>query len=217
MNFLYFVGWSFFRLTSRFVFRVKVSGLQNVPASGGFILASNHISYFDPPLLGSCLKRDMYFFAKEELFNRKLFGAVLRQVNSLPVKRGIFDRRALETAINIVRNGNGLVFFPEGTRSKNGQLMSPKIGVGVIARQAVCPIIPAFISGADTLKKSLTDRRKLFVKFGEPLTVEWIKSFPAVKDSYREIALTVMSRIADLREELYINQNIPRAGHTLDK
>jgi 1-acyl-sn-glycerol-3-phosphate acyltransferase len=204
MKILYFSGWELSRILSRFVFRVRVSGRENIPKSGGFILASNHISYFDPPLVGCWVPRAIYFFAKKELFDHKLFGAILRRVNALPVKRGAIDRKALEMAIETVKRGHGLAVFPEGTRSKTGEFMTPKLGVGMIARQSECPIVPAYLSGADRLNECLRRRRKLCVTYGGPLSVEWVTSFPADKAGYLKIAEAVMASIGQLRDSMSV-------------
>ena len=84
----YYAGWGLIRLTSWLLFNPRVIGREHIPRQGGFIMASNHISYFDPPLLGSWQTRQMYFFAKQELFRNRLFGALNRACNSIPVKRG---------------------------------------------------------------------------------------------------------------------------------
>jgi 1-acyl-sn-glycerol-3-phosphate acyltransferase len=199
MNILYFSGWELSRILSKFVFRVRVSGRENIPKSGGFILASNHISHFDPPLVGCWVPRAIYFFAKKELFDHKLFGTILHRVNALPVRRGTIDRQALEMAVEIVKRGHGLAIFPEGTRSKTGDLMAPKLGVGVIARQAECPVVPVYHSGADRLSKCLIGHRKLCVTYGEPLSAEWITSFSTDKAGYLKITEVVMARISQLR------------------
>ncbi len=202
MKVLYFCGWELSRILSRLVFRVRVSGQENLPSSGGFILASNHISYFDPPLVGCWVPRELCFFAKQELFDHKFFGAILRRVNALPVRRGTIDRRALEAAIEGVKRGYGLTVFPEGTRSKSGALMAPKLGVGIIARRAECPIVPAYLSGTNRPGACLTGRQRLRVIYGEPLPAEWVRSMPASKAGYQKIAETVMGHIKRLGDSL---------------
>ncbi len=209
MKTLYFAGWELSRILSRLAFRARISGQENLPESGGFILASNHISYFDPPLVGCWVPRAIHFFAKKELFDNKLFGAVLRRVNAIPVRRGTIDRRALQIAIEVVKRGHGLTVFPEGTRSKTGHLMPPKLGVGVIARQAQCPIVPAYLSGADRLKECLTGRQKLSVTYGKPLPADWVSSFPADKAGYLKIAQEVMASIAHLRDSMPVGKSSP--------
>ncbi len=210
MGILYFAGWELSRVISRAVFRVRVSGRENLPRSGGFILASNHISYFDPPLVGCWVPRDIYFFAKEELLKGRLFGAILRRVNTVPVRRGTIDRGALAKAVQVIKQGYGLAVFPEGTRSKTGDLLPPRPGIGAIARLAECPVVPAYLSGANKLGECLTRRRRLLVVYGEPLSAEWITSFPSTKASYHKIAKAVMARIARLKEQAPANSP---AGH----
>ena len=87
MNFLYRIGWLLSNFVRKFVYRMKVYGLENVPYQGAFILASNHISYGDPPLLGSVLKRSLHYMAKKELFEVFLLGKILPRVNAHPVNR----------------------------------------------------------------------------------------------------------------------------------
>jgi len=202
MNFLYFTGWELSRILSKLFFRVRVSGQENLPNSGGFILASNHISYFDPPLVGCWVRRELYFFAKKELFEHKLFGSLLRRVNALPVRRGTIDRKALKAAIDAVRGGHGLTVFPEGTRSRSGILKPPKVGVGMIARQAECPIVPAYLYGTNKLSQCLRGRQRLCVVYGQSLSAKWVKSFPVDKAGYMKIAETVMERIRELRDSI---------------
>lgn len=200
MKVLYYTSWTIVRLVSKIFFRIKVSGTENVPKKGGFILAANHISYVDPPLVGSWSPRQMYFFAKKELFRHKLFGEFLRRVNALPVRRGSIDRRAFEKAVNAIKTGYGLTIFPEGTRSKSNAFLDPKPGISIIARQTNCPIVPCYVDGANKLSECLRGRQRLSVSFGKPLSADWVTSFPKEKDSYLIIAQTVMKRIALLKE-----------------
>ncbi|MFQ5454417.1 MAG: lysophospholipid acyltransferase family protein, partial [Candidatus Zixiibacteriota bacterium] len=145
MKIIYYSSWLLFRIISKFVFRIKVSGQQHIPKKSGFILATNHISYYDPIIVGSWINRQIYFLAKKELFKNKFFAWILKGTNSLPVRRGGFDRKALELSINVITNGNGLTFFPEGTRSKTDNFLDPKPGIGMIAIKAKCPVIPGYI------------------------------------------------------------------------
>jgi 1-acyl-sn-glycerol-3-phosphate acyltransferase len=201
MKILYWTGWTISRLVAKIIYRVKVSGTNNIPQSGAFILASNHISYFDPPLVGSCITREVYFFAKKELFNFKPFGFVLNRVNARPVKRGVIDRSALETAIEILKAGKALTVFPEGTRSKTDDFLPPKPGIGMIAREAGVSIVPAFIHGANRLSDCFWGKTRLTVKYGGPISAEWVKCQSAEKEGYLSIAGEIMKRIGKLKTE----------------
>jgi 1-acyl-sn-glycerol-3-phosphate acyltransferase len=201
MKLQYRLGWTLARLMSVLVFRVRVSGREHLPREGGFILALNHISYFDPPLAGSWVPRELYFFAKMELFKNRLFGAVLRSVNALPVKRAAIDRQAINLAIQAINRGYGLTFFPEGTRSKTGDFLEPKSGVGMIARQSSCPIVPGHISGFDNARAAFFGKKRARIVFGEPFPAAWVNAFPAEKDGYMAISKAIMARIGELRDK----------------
>jgi 1-acyl-sn-glycerol-3-phosphate acyltransferase len=165
-------------------------------------MASNHVSYYDPPLIGSWQGRRMYFFTKQELFRNRLFGAILRSCNSLPVKRGTIDRQAIKLAVGAIHDGYGLVLFPEGTRSRTDQFLRAKAGLGIVARAAECPIVPTYLHGSNRLKDCFRRRTRLTIVYGEPLSVDWVKSFPAEKAGYQAMAETVMERIGDLRRQI---------------
>ncbi len=197
---VYWAGWAFFRVMFWLLFRPRVLGQENIPSTGGFILASNHISYYDPPIVGCWQKRQMYFFAKQELFRNRLFGALIRAANSIPVKRGTIDRLAVRMAVDVVRQGNGLVVFPEGTRSKTPHFLPPKAGVGMLARAAQCPIVPAYLYGNNRLKDCFWRRKRMTIAYGEPLSADLVASFADDKEGYQALADVVMERIGRLRD-----------------
>lgn len=201
MKLLYYTGWLTFRTISKVIFRIRISGKENIPKSGGFILASNHISYYDPPLVGSWSTRQMYFFAKAELFKNKLFGAIIRRTNAIPVRRGVIDRQAIELAAAAIERGYGLVVFPEGTRARDGNFLKPKAGLGMLALRTGCPIVPAYVSGADRLKSCFWGQARLSITFGKMLESSWIDTFTQSKEGYEAISRAVMERIAGIRAE----------------
>ncbi len=202
MKILYYAGWTISRLISKFIFRIKVSGQEHFPKSGGFILATNHISYYDPPLAGSWAPRQVYFFAKKELFENRFFGFIIRRTNAVPVKRGTIDRQAIELSVDVIKRGFGLTIFPEGTRSKKDGFLDPKPGVGLLAIQAQCPIVPGYLHGTNRLRKCFWGREKMSITYGEPFSAEWVKSFPADREGYQRIAEAVMDRIGELKRQL---------------
>ena len=199
MKILYYCGWLVGRIGGKLVFRIRVSGREHIPVTGGFILASNHISYYDPLLLGSWSTRQMYFFAKAELFRNRLFGAIISRTNAIPVKRGTVDRQAVDRALEAIVGGYGLVMFPEGTRSRTGQFLDPKGGLGMLAIRAQCPIVPAYVHGADRLKDCFWGRDRLSISFGEPFGMEWVSKFHETKEGYESLSREVMGRISEIK------------------
>ncbi len=198
---LYAIGWSLSALITRIVFRMKIVNKNKIPRSGPFILASNHISLVDPPFLGSAVKRPMYFIAKRELFTGRLFGTILRRVNAIPVNRRGFDKKAIESAMTGLTSDEGMVIFPEGTRSRTDDFLKPHPGVGLLARNADVPIVPAYIHGTNRLRACFWGKEKMAVVFGDPIDAGHVAAFPKDKDGYRALADTVMERIRALKND----------------
>ena len=203
MKILYYAGWSLTRLVSKLLFRIEITGTENIPPTGGFIIATNHRSYFDPLLAGSWLRRQVYFLGKAELFKNKLFGWVITRTNALPVKRGTIDRNAVKLCVEVIEKGYGLTVFPEGTRARGVDFLSPKPGIGIIATQTKVPIVPAYIHGSNRLKScflGLRERMEMFI--GPPIPAEQVASFPANKEGYFQLAELVMSRIKEIQSQM---------------
>jgi 1-acyl-sn-glycerol-3-phosphate acyltransferase len=198
-NFAYWLVWSLTRIISKLFFRIRTGGQENIPSKGGFILATNHISYYDPPLVGSWITRELYFFAKKELFKNRLFGAIIRATNALPVNRQGVDRQAIRLAVDAIERGFGLTMFPEGTRSRTDNFLSPKPGIGMIATRAGCPIAVGYIHGSSRPGDCFRGRDRLSITYGETFSSDWVKSFPAIKEGYYQIAEAVMERIEQLK------------------
>lgn len=200
---VFWAGWLLSRLVGALFFRMKAEGREHVPKRGAFILAPNHRSYFDPPLIGSCVNRELFFFAKAELFKNRIFGTLISLTNAFPVRRGRVDSDALRRAAEVLAAGHGLVMFPEGTRSRTGGFLPAKPGIGMIAVKAGCPIVPVYAHGNDDLKSCFWFRRRLRVIFGEPLSADRVRQFPAEPDGYRQLADAVLDRIKAIRQERF--------------
>ncbi|MEA3296631.1 MAG: lysophospholipid acyltransferase family protein [candidate division Zixibacteria bacterium] len=198
---VYYFVWIMVRIVTGLFFRIRISGLTHLPAKGGFIVATNHISYYDPPLVGSWSPRRLYYLAKKELFRNRFIGMILTGVYALPVKRTGIDRKALELCVTKIRDGAGLVLFPEGTRSLTDRFLDPRPGIGIIAIRAGCPIVPGYIHGTNRLGACLIGKERLSLTFGEPLSASWVSSIPPDKEGYRKVAETVMERIGELRDK----------------
>jgi 1-acyl-sn-glycerol-3-phosphate acyltransferase len=126
-----------------------VSGLDRIPLSGGLIVASNHISFWDPPLIGSILPREVSFLAKEELFRQPGLGQLIRSLNAIPIRRGVADLTGMARAMEALKAGNALLMFPEGSRMRDGELHPARPGVGMLAVNADVPVLPCCISGSN--------------------------------------------------------------------
>ncbi len=149
------------------VYRYKVINGKNIPEKGGFIVASNHLSFSDPVLLGLGQKRRLFFMAKIELFKNKFFGALIRGLGAFPVERGAGDNKAIKTGEDLIKDGEIMTIFLEGGRTKTGELMRPRSGCALVAQQMQVPVIPACITVVGNPKHLFAKR---VIHFGEPLT-----------------------------------------------
>ena len=200
MKWFYLFIWTLVRNLSRFLWRLSWEGIDNIPREGGVILASNHISWYDPPFVSVSCPREVHFMAKRELFSIPVLGFIIRNLNAFPVSRGKYDRQALENSIQVLKNGHALIVFPEGTRSrKKGEFLPPKAGIGVLAREGQVSIVPTYISGSDELPKVFFSFGRVRVIFGKPIPKEWVLSVPDGKAGYQQIAEEVMRKIGELK------------------
>lgn len=176
-----FSAWLFLKCFCGFT----VTGSENVPREGGFILATNHASNADPLVIGAACPIALHFMAKEELFKHRFFGAVLKCVHAFPVRRGQGDLHAIREAIKRVKKGGGLLIFPEGGRSEDGSLGKGHEGVGFLASKLNVPVVPAYISGTNKLLPKGSGRvnpSKVRVTFGKQILVERRMPYQAVAD-----------------------------------
>lgn len=144
----------------------EVRGREHIPRTGGLIVASNHISFFDPPLIGIAAVRELHFLAKEELFRPPVFGSLIRAYNAIPIRRGVADLSGLSKAIEVLRSGKALIMFPEGSRMRDGELHPARPGVGMLAVGTDALIVPCYISGSSRPGGWITRRSKLRIWFG---------------------------------------------------
>ncbi len=177
-------------------FKFKVIGIENIPVTGGVIIAANHISLWDPPVVGAALKRPINFMAKEELFVGPL-GWIIKIMKAFPVKRGAADRAAIRNAINLLKDGEILGLFPEGTRSKNGELGKPEAGIGMIVLKAGVPIIPTAIIGTNQVGKGWS-WPQFVIKYGKPIIISDEK---ADRESMENVGQLIMQEISCLLKE----------------
>lgn len=155
-------------------YKITYIGQENIPETGGFILAANHITALDPVIISVGFKRTMHFMAKDELFQNKLIGWAMAQLNAFPVDRTKFDYDAIDYAINVVKNGDVLGIFPEGTRSPDYTPQKGKGGVCYIAKMCKCDVVPVSIYTSDEAKTGT----RLTVRYGKPIKHEELKFDP---------------------------------------
>ncbi len=205
MRFHYRISWLFLNVVERVVFGFKVSGRESIPRSGAVIIASNHISYCDPPVVGSGVPREVFFLAKEELFRNRAFGWLISQYNAIALRRSVGDVGAVKKAVELLKQGKAVLMFPEGTRSLSGRLLKPKPGVGMIASLASAPVVPAYVTGSNHLGAAFLRKTRMAVRFGRPIEpspdMAHGSGRPTRRDEYLRLSQEVMQRIAELAEE----------------
>ena len=188
---LYLVGqiilWWYFHL----VFRMKVIGAENVPKEGPVLLCSNHLAKRDPVLLGLSQRRQVFYMAKEELFQNKFLGGMFRMLGAFPVKRGSGGSDALEDAYALLAQNGVVGVFIEGHRSRDGKLLKPKTGAALLAYETKAPVVPVCITAGDGRQPGMFKRT--MIRFGN------IQDDSSLQ--LRRASRTIMGRIAQLREE----------------
>ncbi|MFH1867351.1 MAG: lysophospholipid acyltransferase family protein [Candidatus Omnitrophota bacterium] len=186
------------------LFRLEAAGLENIPRKGGFILASNHRSHLDPPMVTVCISRKLYFLAKIELFKSQFFAKILKGLDCIELDRDGIGRSALKEGLRVLHRGRGLLIFPEGTRSKDGRLGFGKAGASVFAFGAGVPVIPTFISGSERAmppKRHFITPDKIKVTFGKGLVPPKVIKKEDRKQAYQKFADRIMQEIANLEKE----------------
>ncbi len=188
---------------AKIIFRLEVIGAGNVPSRGGVIIAANHRSYLDIPLLGCSVKRHLDFVGKKELFHIPVLGYIFRILGGFPIDRDKVDRAALREAVKRLRQGRAIVIYPEGTRSRNGRLLPGRPGVGLIVKMSNMKVVPVAISGTEKAMPPgswFIRPAKVRIKFGHPLSFEEIVKHD--RDCVNKITEHIMSAIDKLLKDI---------------
>lgn len=159
-------------------FRLRLEGREHEPARGPFIVAANHASAIDPPIVGIALRHQAVYMAKHELLQAPVLGPLLRSVGVFPVRRGEPDRKAIRRSLEVLDSGGVLVMFPEGTRSPDGRLRAPEPGAAMIALRTGAPVLPAAVINSHRIlpKRARWPRlSQVIVRIGPPLAVPKIE------------------------------------------
>ncbi len=175
--------------------RMRYEGTENIPAEGPLVIASNHVSLLDPPVLGTCSTRKVHFMAKQELFVPVL-GFIYKTLGAFPVRRGGADRTAIKHGIDILQSGKVLAIFPEGTRSKTGKLGKAEPGALMMASKARAAIVPSCVIGTDFRRQGRI-WPKVTVRFGKP--IYFPEGVPITKELLSSMTEEMMEHIAKLQ------------------
>jgi 1-acyl-sn-glycerol-3-phosphate acyltransferase len=199
----------------RLGFRLTGNGVERVPRRGSLLLAANHQSVLDPPLIGAVLPRELDFMAKAELFRVPLFGGLIRRLHAHPVDRTGSDAGALRLALRLLAEGRALLVFPEGTRGTGGRLGPARPGAGMLAALSGAPVLPVYVRGSDrALPRGAVVPRpaRVTVTFGQPMRFARGRG----KGRYQEISDEIMAAIGRLMAEA-ANDARAAGGATVDQ
>lgn len=196
---LYRVGQAVCRPIMKVFYRYKFINNNSIPHEGAYIIASNHMSFSDPVLLGLGQRRRLFFMAKQELFKNKFFAGLIRALGAFPVERGAGDGKAIKTGEDLIKEGNVMTIFIEGGRTKTGEFMRPRSGCALVAQQMQVPVIPACITITGNPKHRFAKR---VVHFGEPLTPEQLGLTPdGDRRQLKNATNMIMDEIKKMREQ----------------
>ncbi len=189
----------------RLLFRFRFYGAENVPPdtdARGVILAPNHASFLDPPILGISLSRRVTFLAKEYLFKNWFVGAVLRGIGAYPIKSEKDDLKSIRDLIRLLKAGRCVVVFPEGTRSETGQMKQPEAGIGFLAAKSSAHVVPVYIRGSyDAYPKGAKffKMKPVDVYYGKPFIPAEDNSLMDSPDPYAATSREIMARIQAIK------------------
>jgi 1-acyl-sn-glycerol-3-phosphate acyltransferase len=195
----YWCLWVLARIIARLCFRYRVWG--RVPRSGGLVIAANHASYVDIPLLGCGITRRAWYLGRSDLFPIPGLNRVLQWLGWVPLRPGRLDRKAFEKAMRLIKEGKVVVIFPEGGRTLDGHLRPAKPGLGIIVAQTGCPVVPAHLEGTYEVLRAGARRPRFYpviLRIGEPMLFATPDTKEGLKTFYEEVSRTVMDRIATL-------------------
>ena len=189
-------------------YHVKIYGKKNLP-KGGALIAANHASYYDPPLLGVAIyPRHINYMARDSLFSHPIGGWFMRHLGCHPVKRGKGNAAIFKLIPELVKQGKLAVIFPEGTRTKDGNLQPGQPGAGLLVQRSHCPVVPTYIHGTyeawNIHMKKARYKGKMSVTFGKPLTFEHLAHLDK-KEQQKQIAKEIMDAIVVLKQEVESN------------
>jgi len=190
MTIVYNLFYTLAKVLAKLFFRYRVQHPERIPEEGGLILAVNHQSYFDPPLAGIACRRAVHYLARKSLLKWPFFGPLFPGMNVIPVDRGGNDMSALKIVIRKIRGGDGVVLFPEGTRSIDGRLQPAQPGIGLVIAKTGARVLPMRIFGSyEAFPKGggKLHLHPITVVVGEPITFSPAELLPATRETYQRL------------------------------
>jgi 1-acyl-sn-glycerol-3-phosphate acyltransferase len=207
VNLVYFIGWCAYRAVFKFYCGWRVYNAERVPLQGGVILACNHASYLDPPLVGAGVRRSINYLARENLFRFPVMGWVLRQWQVVPVDRDGGGAAGLRAILDRLLAGGAIILFPEGTRTRDGKLQPARSGIGLTVIKSTALVVPVRVFGtyeAYSRHRVLPRPHRVAVKYGRPMPFAKLRAEAKVcsktrlKEIYQQVADEIMAAIAKL-------------------
>lgn len=201
MTIVYNIFANLARFLGDLFFSRKVVHPERMIEEGPLIIAVNHSSFVDPPLAGICSKRAVHYLARANLLKWPFFGPLFPDMNVIPVERDGNDMSALREVIKKIREGHGVVLFPEGTRSKDGNLQPARAGIGLVIAKTMAPVLPMRIFGAfEAFPKGSKLPRcgPITIVIGKPIHFNREDIEPTTRDTYQRLSDRVMAAIAEL-------------------
>lgn len=186
---LYPIGKSICKAILTPLYRIQTIGKENIPKDGGVLICSNHIDNLDPPVVGLTCPRNIHFMAKEELFHAPILKQILPTINVFPVKRGMSDKKAIRTGLTLLKEGKVLGLFPEGTRSKTGELGKGLAGAGFFALRTEAVIVPCAVIGP------YKPFRGVKVVYGKPIDFQVYREQKVSAEEATEIIMNEIRRL----------------------
>lgn len=192
---LYFLARAFLMVIMK-IKGVRVEGVENIPREGPVIIACNHISLWDPIIVGCAVRRQVCFMAKEELFNVSVLSFLLKKIGTFPVKRGKGDLSAIKNSLAVLKDGKVLGIFPEGTRSPSGDVQEAMSGIVFIMEKSKAPILPMKVYGTKGLLQQ--KRGNIGLIIGVPIYIDRVKIPEEIENRREWLANKIMNDISQL-------------------
>ena len=199
---LYWFCYTLSGAIARIAFQYRAYGQENIIEEGPAIMAANHQSYLDPPLVGITCRNELHFLARKTLFEKRLLGPLISRVNALPVDLSRGDLTAFRAVVKLLKEGHRTVIFPEGTRSLNGAIQQARPGIGMIIAKTLAPVVPVRIFGSFEAwpKGGKIRPRPITVVVGKPIHFQKEDFVSNNREAYQKASERVLAAIAAIEK-----------------